>query len=216
MARRSLFAALVLFAGATASAQMLPGGPGPGSGPGMPSPVTLTKDAVERLLKAIPEVTKEGAAQHQRMLADVNKGGTGEPRAEDLQKLQAIITKHGFTMENFQASMSTMIATYMTLDPAALDSQIPTESTPEVKKVLDDPSLPAEQKELLKQQLAQAQKGKEALRQQFSTIATDDNKKAVKPFMAQIKKVLADAESEAKKALTNGGPAALPGPRRQK
>jgi hypothetical protein len=195
---RPFVLALTVVAGASVAlaqvAPLAPQLPGPG---GMPPKVTLTKDSVERLLKAIPEVTQEGAAQHQKMMKSMESGAPAQPNPEDMKRMQALFSKHGFSMEDFAVQMSTLIATYMTLDPAALDTQIPNESSPEVKQALADPTLTAEQKTMIKERLAEAQKGKEGLRAQFAQIATDDNKAAVKPYMAQIKKVLAAAESEA-------------------
>jgi hypothetical protein len=222
---RSLSVLAIVVASASLSlaqvAPMSPGMPGPGPAGGPMTKVTLTTQTVERLLKAIPDVSKESTIQHEKMMKAMESGGDARPAPEDMKRMESLFTRHGFAPEDFAVQMSTLIATYMMLDPAALDAQIPNESTPQVKQALADPTLTPEQRQMIKDQLAQAQQSKEVLRGQFAQIATDENKKAVKPYMAQIKKVLADAQADAARVLSQragamGDPGAGAGPRRKK
>ena len=91
------FAAMaVIAAGASpSSAQVspIPAMPGPAGGPMMQ--VTLTTDAVERLLKAIPEVSKESTVQHEKMLKSMEGGGDARPSPDDMKRLQTLLRRAG-------------------------------------------------------------------------------------------------------------------------
>ena len=187
---------------------------GRGMPPGMPpAEVKLTKDAVKRLLKALPEVTREASARQAQQLGGASPGARPpQISPQEMQKMQAIFKKHGFTMEDFAMQVSALVATYLALNPEAFDKQLPNENKPEIKALLSSPDIPKEQKDAIRQQIAYAQQNKEAIRAQMTSLASDANKKVVKPFLAQVKKVFEAAEEEARKAAT----APMTGPRKKK
>jgi hypothetical protein len=176
-----------------------------------PKPPTLSSVDVERLIALIPALAREGSAM---------KPGTGSPLGgaagtdglpvEQLEKLEALLKKHGYTFPEFVMSLNALIATYIALVPEELDKQLPTENTPQIRKILDDPNVPAEQKEELRKQIAGVLANKGAIRQQIIAFATEENKRVVKPMLPKLKAAFASAESASRQAEADGAK----GPRR--
>src|SRR5690606_37998059 len=107
---------------------------------------------------------------------------------------EAMLAKEGLTMMDFAMQMATLVSTYLALSPEAFEEQIPSEHNPEMKKVLQDPNVPREQKDALREQIRYAQENKEELRSQLTQLATEENKRVVRPYLDRVKKVLDEAQ----------------------
>ena len=153
--------------------------------------VKLTKDSVNRLLVAIPEVAAAASGGQANMLA---LGGNSSMGEEDLGKIQKIVKKHGFALEDFAVQVTALLHTYFTLSPKAFEEFLPSESKPAVKKILDDPKVSQADKDSLKASIAAARENKDEMRKAFAALATADNKKVVKPVMSRVHAALSKAE----------------------
>ncbi|MFC1609982.1 hypothetical protein ACFL6C_03420 [Myxococcota bacterium] len=166
-----------------------------------PQPPKLTTGDVERLIKVIPELAKESGNLRSDPSKAMSPGAMGQQLpVEDLQRIEKLLQKHGYAFPEFLAQLTALVSTYLALDPGAFEKQLPTEDTPEIRKVLDDPKVSEEQKGKLRQEIAQTHANKELIRKQITALATEENKRVVRPLLAKVKRALETAEREAKKA----------------
>jgi hypothetical protein len=180
--------------------------PPPGAGmmppPGMdmapPTPPPLTKQDVEKLVVAIPEIAKAGGELSSA--TSMGPDGPAQPSPEDAKKIEAMLAKYGFSFSDFFVKMTVLMSTYMALRPDEFDRQMPSEKSPEVQKMLADPTISDADKAAVKKQIADIQANKEALRMQLTNLATDENKAIVKPMLAKVQKALEVAEGVSKQA----------------
>lgn len=165
-------------------------------------PPTLTKNDVQRLVKLLPELAKQSAELKSDPTQAMRPGSTGMGQLpiEDLARVEEMLKKHGYTFPVFLMQLTTLVSTYLALQPEDFDKQLPSEDSPEIKKVLDDPKVSEEKKASLRKKIQEAQANKELLRKQVTAFATEENKKVVRPMLSQVRKALETAEIEAKKA----------------
>ncbi len=183
--------------------------------PAMPTPPTLTAEQIDRLVRAIPELAREsGAIQGPGGGLAPAAAATPEATAENLERIDKVLKKHGFTFPDFVMQLNAMIAAYLVLSPADFDRQLPNEQTPAIQQILSDPTVPDDKKAELRRELAELQKNKDLIRRQLTSFASEENKKLVKPQLEKIRAALAAAEKESEKARARG--AAAPGPRKEK
>lgn len=167
--------------------------------------IKLTKDSVERMLAALPEITQQTSAHQAQFMGSLTgsapAGGMPQLKPDDLKKLRAIFEKHGFTMEEFAMQVSALLATYLILSPEAFQRQLPNEEKPEVRAILTDPNIPQAQKDGIRKQIAFARENQEKIREQLRPLATPENQAVVKPLLPQVEKAFLQAEQEARKAM---------------
>jgi len=192
---------------------------GPRRGGGLPPiQIKLTKDSVQRLLVAIPEITKHTSKQQAKMFQSMgNPMAMPELPPEEIQKLHTIFVKHGFTIEEFAMQVSALVATYLALSPDALDKQLPSKDKPEIQAILTNPKIPEAQKDALRAQIAFAQQNKGKIRKQLTALASEHNKKVVRPMLSRVQTVFEQAAKEARKAMSKAAlnpKAPKKGPRR--
>lgn len=172
-----------------------PPGPPAGMGPGAP---VLTRQDVEKLVVVIPELARESgnmsANPPVNAMGAIGQANAGNVPIEDIERVEKLLLKYGYTFPDFFVKLSVLLSTYMALKPEEFDKQLPTEETPAIKRILEDPEVTAEQKKAIREQLAITQENKEALRAQFLQHATDENKKVVKPLLAKVEQALKVAE----------------------
>jgi hypothetical protein len=172
--------------------------PAPMTSP-MAQPVTLTRADVENLLELMPLVGKESARMSGSPMAP--PGQMSPAQQQEMHKIEALLGKKGMSLVEFATKVGALVATYMVLDPQAFEEQMPREDSPEVARVLSDPSVPEEQKTAIRAQIKMAQENKEAIRAQMTSMASEENKKVVRPFLAKVKATLAAVRAEARKAM---------------
>lgn len=217
----------LLIATATAYAQaprrMPPPGPHRPSAAGFaPKAPTLTRAGVEKLIIVIPELAKEssklkGKGAGMGPMGPFGGGGPQQaPPIEDIERVEKMLNKHGLTFPEFFMQLTTLLSTYLALKPDELDKQMPNENTPEIKALLDDPNIPEKQKQAIRQQLKATQVNKEAIRTKLMQLVTDENKKVVRPLLAQVERALKIAEEEARKTrnLAPKRPVPKPSPKK--
>ncbi len=172
------------------------------SGGFAPQAPTLTKADVERLVKILPELAKQAGDLKSDPAAAMRPGGAGMGKlpVEDLQRVEETLKKHGYTFPEFLMQLTALVSTYLALQPEEFDKQLPTEDSPEIKKVLDDPKVAKDKKEELRKQISEAHNNKELIRKQVTAFATEENKRVVRPLLARIRGALESAEREARKA----------------
>jgi hypothetical protein len=184
---------------------------------GVPSlQIALTRDSVERILAALPEITSKTSAHQAQFMGNLTgglgPGGAPQLTPEEINELRAIFTRHGFTMEEFAMQVSALLATYLILSPEAFEKQLPSEDKPEVQAILNDPSISAEKKKSVRSRIAFARENKDKIREQLAALASPENQKVVKPLLPKVKQAFEAAEEVARKAM-QGNEA---GPRRAK
>ncbi len=167
----------------------------------MPPPVKLSAADVERLIIIVPELAKSSAGMRgANPMAPGPGAQPGPQNVEELRRVEALLAKHGTTFPDFFMQLTTLIATYFVLQPAELDKMLPSEKSAEARRILDDPAVAAERKQALREQIARDRGQADTLRTQLATLATADNKKVVKPYLAKIKAALEAAEAISKAA----------------
>jgi hypothetical protein len=202
---RAIFFGLISVMVATAALAQSPRrSPAAGFAPQAPK---LTKPDVERLVKLLPELARQSGdlKSDPTQAMRPGSGGMGQLPVEDLQRVEVLLKKHGYTFPVFLMQLTALVSTYLALQPEEFDKQLPTESSPEIKKVLDDPKVAQEKKDQLRKQIKEAHANKELIRKQVTAFATEENKKVVRPLLSKVRRALESAEREAKKAREKRG-----------
>jgi len=168
-------------------------GPPPMAMPPMPSPadVKLTKPDVEKLIKVLPQIAKE-SAKHRDKAPTPGLNVPADPEA--LERLQGILAKEDMNMVDFSMKMMALVSAYLALTPEELEKNLPTSDNAQIKALLADPNVPAEQKQVIRQQAAMADQNRDALKAQIVAMASDHNKNVVKGMLPRVKKALEEAE----------------------
>ncbi len=217
----SITALLLATAGAHAQSPRRPPPPGMGtwSAPGFaPKAPTLTRADVEKLIVVIPELAREsgklkGIGSGMGPMGPLGGGGLQQQvPIEDIERVEKLLNKHGLTFPEFFMQLTTLLSTYLALKPDEFEKQLPNEETPEIKAILDDPKVLEKQKQAIRQQLQATQANKEVIRTQLMQLATNENKKVVRPLLAQVERALKMAEEESRKARGQAPNAAAPKP----
>lgn len=172
-----------------------------------PQAPKLTRADVERLVKLLPELAKQSGdlKNDPTQAMRPGAGGMGKLPVEDLQRVEETLKKHGYTFPVFLMQLTALVSTYLALQPEEFDKQLPSEDSPEIKKVLDDPKVAKEKKEELRKQIKEAHANKELIRKQVTAFATEENKEVVRPLLSKVRGALEKAEREAKKAREKKG-----------
>jgi hypothetical protein len=155
---------------------------------------------VERLIKVMPELAKESGQLTSDPSKTMRPGMGGQLPIDDLHKVEGMLKKHGYTFTEFLTQLTALVSTYLALEPEAFDKQLPSEKSPEVQRILNNPDVPQKDKDELKKQIAEAHKNKELIRTQVTAFATEDNKRVVRPLLARVRRALQQAEMAAIKA----------------
>jgi hypothetical protein len=184
MKRFSLMTLWVWFFSFNALAQ------GPAMGPGMAPPpqVELSKEKVKRLLSVLPKIAQESAAMQKASNEMLLKDPT-QAKAQ-MEKVKALFQKHGYSFEDFSAEMSALMATYWVLNPKAYEKELSAANNPEYQKIMNDPNIPQEQKKMMQTQFKMLQENQGAFLKQLGSMVSEGNRRAVKPFMADIEKLM--------------------------
>jgi hypothetical protein len=177
------------------------GKPEPQTEEGLPKPVELSTKDVERLLQILPQVARLGAEHNARMQRE-GEAPDAQNSSPEQAKLKQVLSANGLTMSEFASQTATLVTTYLALSPQALDEQLPHESSPEVQRVLRDPSVSPEEKEQVRQQVKAAQENKAQIRAQLNQMVTEHNKQVVTPLLPRVKAALDQARSEASKSMS--------------
>lgn len=171
-----------------------------------PARPTLTRRDVEKLVVLIPELARESGNMSAKTpvsaMGAIGQASAGNVPIEDIERVEKLLLKYGYTFPDFFMKLNALLSTYLALMPNEFDKQLPSEETPDIKRLLEDPNVTAEQKKSIREQLAITRKNKEAIRAQLLQLATDENKKVVKPLLSRVEKALSTAEKlslEAKK-----------------
>lgn len=166
--------------------------------PAVPEPVLLKKERVSQLLKMIPELAKATVQYQGQFLSSM--GGASNPSAlpripeAEMQRLEKIYAKYGFTLQEFIGELSVMIATYFALDKDAFAATLPSEDKPEIKAMLEDPALSAEQKAQLRQQIKIARENQSQLRAHLMTQTNEANMGVLRPLLPRVRAVFKEVQ----------------------
>ena len=158
-----------------------------------PIKVELTEVKVGRMLELFPKLINQAAAYQGQFFGGLTGMGANPPKRmseQELERLNDLIEKHGFRMQEFSMMSSALMSTYFVLRPAAFERWLPSEEQPQIRAILDDSAVSEKRKEELRKQIAIAQKNKGMLLAQLGQLATEGNKKAVKPHLAKVERVL--------------------------
>ncbi len=163
-----------------------------------PAVVTLNKARVRTLLKMIPELAKETTQYQGQFLSGMAGPGGGDSvptiSEKDMEKVQKIYAKYGFTMEEFLGEISVLVATYFALDEKAFQKMLPSEDKPEIKSILSDPKVPEDKKAALRAQIKSTRQKQGKLREYLLTQTNDANIAILKPLLSEIRKVFKQVE----------------------
>jgi hypothetical protein len=175
--------------------------PEPGS-PFTPKAPALTRADVDKLVRILPELAKQSGELRVDPALAMRPGGSGLARlpTEDIERVEKILSKHGYTFPQFLMQLTTLVSTYIALKPQAFDDQLPTEKSPEIKKILDDPEVSETRKTELRAQIRDAQANKELLRNQITAFVSEENKRVVRPLLGKVRGALEAAKKEAERA----------------
>lgn len=201
---------LVLAIGVSGGPAFAQGFGGGGFGqPAAAAPLTLKKERIERLLKMIPELARATAQYQGQFLSSLAApGGAGTlPQISnpEMERLQKIYAKHGFTLEEFIMELSVLVATYFALDKEAFAAMLPSEDKPEIKAMLSNPEITPAQKEQIRAQIKQARLKQGELRKYLEAQTTPANMAVLKPMLPKVRGVFREVEK-----LTRAAPKAAP------
>ena len=178
---------------------------GPGGFGELTPPVTeLSTASVKRLIKVIPEVAKETVGQQYQFMGNMASTSSGQPQMspEQLEALNTIYKKYGFTMEEFVMQISALMATYFILDPQAFERVLPSKDNVVIQAMLKDPKTTAKERERVLAQIEYVQKNKHLFRAQFESTTNEANKKVVKGMLPAVRKAFKAAEKIAVEGAT--------------
>ena len=188
-----------IFIALTVSIQLLslPLLAGPGGFGELTPPVTeLSAASVKRLIQVIPEVAKETVGQQYQFMGNMASTSSGQPQMspEQLEALNTIYKKYGFTMEEFVMQISALMATYFILDPQAFERVLPSKDNVVIQAMLQDPKTTAKERERVLAQIEYVQKNKHLFRAQFESTTNEANKKVVRGMLGAVRKAFLAAE----------------------
>ena len=162
-----------------------------------PAITQLSSDSITRLLAVIPELAEKTSSQQLQLMGSVAGPAPTSMSDADLEVLNAVYSKHGFTLEEFAMQISALMATYFVVNPNAFESMMPSETNPLVKLTLEDPAVPASQKEALRKQIDYIKQNKALFMEQFASTTDSANRKLVKSMLPRIQKALNRAQKVA-------------------
>ena len=113
---------------------------------------------------------------------------------EQLEALNTIYKKYGFTMEEFVMQLSALMATYFILDPQAFERVLPSKDNVVIQAMLQDPKTTAKERERVLAQIEYVQKNKHLFRAQFESTTNEANKKVVRGMLGAVRKAFLAAE----------------------
>ena len=159
-----------------------------------PAIVHLSEKNINRLILVIPELAQNTSGQQLQLMTSM--AGPTQPSMSDsdLEALNAIYSKHGFTLEEFAMQISALMATYFVVDPTAFETLMPSAQNPLVKLNLADPAVSPKQKEALRKQIAYVAENKGLFIEQFRSTTDEENQRLVRKMLPQIKKALKRAQ----------------------
>lgn len=169
---------------------------GPGGFGELTPPITeLSTTSVKRLIKVIPEVAKETVGQKYQFIG-MSSASSGQPQMspKQLEALNAIYLKHGFTMEEFVMQISALMATYFILDPDAFERVLPSKTNLVIQAMLEDPKTTEKERQRVLAQIEYVQKNKHLFRAQFESTTNEANKKVVRRLLPAVRKAFKAAE----------------------
>jgi hypothetical protein len=140
--------------------------------------IVLTPDNIGRLLKILPK------------LKHVQPGAVPVIDASTEQEIVTILSAQGLDALQFTLQMSALMATYLSLRPQTLAESLPAPDSPQAKSLID--KAPPEARAAMRQQIAFAHQNKAMLQQQFDRLATDQNKRALQPYLGQLDQLFKD------------------------
>ena len=181
---------------------------GPGGFGELTPPITqLSTASVKRLIQVIPEVARETVGQKFQFMGPgaTGAGAAGQPQMspEQMEAINAIYQKHGFTMEEFVMQISALMATYFILDPEAFERVLPSKDNLVIQAMLKDPKTTEKERERVLAQIEYVQKNKQLFRAQFESTNNEANKKNVKTLLKAVRKAFQVAEKIAIDGATN-------------
>ena len=169
-----------------------------------PAITRLSKQSINRLIAVIPELAEKTSTQQLQLMGPVAGSAPSSISDSELEVLNAVYSKHGFTLEEFAMQISALMATYFVVNPAAFESIMPSETNPLVKRRLEDPAVPATQKEALRKQIDYIKENKALFMKQFESTTDNANRKLVKSMLPKIKAALSRAQKIALAAAKEG------------
>jgi len=162
--------------------------------------VSLGAQDIDRLLKAIPELSSQADGYQGQFLGGMTGGAVPKKiKKSDIENIERIIKKYGFDPQAFALQASVLVATYFTLRPKAFERQLPSAENPLIRIRLENPKLTDKERKRILKQIDFVQANKEKLREQLEMLVSDANKTAVRPHLDRIAKALSKAESAALK-----------------
>ena len=167
-----------------------------GGGMAPPPQVELTKEKIKRLLGVLPKIAKESAAMqkasNELLLRDPTLAQA------QMEKVKGLFAKYGYSFEGFSAEMSALMATYWVLNPKAYENELSPENNPEYQRLMSDPNIPAEQKQMMAAQFKMLQENKGAFLEQLGAMVSESNRRAVKPFLKDIESLMKSLSKESR------------------
>ena len=191
--------ALQLFISLTLAAQLSTPAHATNSGFGdlKPAIVQLSEQSINRLIKVIPELAKNTSSQQLQLMSSMAGPAQATMSDSELEALNAIYSKHGFTLEEFAMQISALMATYFVVEPKAFETMMPSPHNPLVQLNLEDPSVSTQQKEALRKQIAYVAQNKALFLEQFRATTDQHNQKLVRKMLPRIQKALDRAQKYA-------------------
>ncbi|MCK5689821.1 hypothetical protein KAI87_11155 [Myxococcota bacterium] len=168
----------------------------PGMAPGMaPSmapgqSIKLKSSDLKAILEILPEVAKAGA----ELSSPMGRSPNSAVAQEKLLIIQKILEKYEMNPTEFFLKYSTMMLTWMAISKPAFDLHILHKNDPIFDKLMQDPKLPAEQKEAIQTQLAFMLQNEEAVYQQLTQSVTPHNRMVVGAWLGKIDKAITDLQ----------------------
>ena len=169
-----------------------------------PAITRLSKQSINRLIAVIPELAEKTSTQQLQLMSPMAGPDQSSISEAELEILNAVYSRHGFTLEEFAMQISALMATYFVVNPSAFESMMPSETNPLVKLTLQDPAVPAKEKEALRKQIAYMKENKALCLKQFESTTDSTNRKLVKSMLPKIKAALSKAQKIALAAAKKG------------
>jgi hypothetical protein len=159
-----------------------------------PAITRLSQSSIARLIAVIPELAEKTSSQQLQLMSAMAGPAQSTMSESELEALNAIYSKHGFTLEEFAMQISALMATYFVVDPTAFERMMPSEKNPLVKLMLEDPSQSAVQKQALRKQIDYVAQNKALFMEQFRSTTDGQNQKLVKTMLPKIRAALNRAQ----------------------
>jgi hypothetical protein len=157
----------------------------------VPPTPKFSSTSVKSLLAAIQSILKKIDVPGSQLMAHLQDGANPEEMSEkSIEEIHAIAAKlypkSDHALEQFIVETQTLVSTYIALEPKAFEALLPSIDKPGIKEKLANPKLNEREKKLILNQIKYAQENKDPLYQQLIASVSENNKKALRPYLKEI------------------------------